>query len=422
MTATGCQDGPVARPAAPALLRRTAYRWVYLLLGGAIALALGTVLAWPLSVLAGAGLPGWLTGPLLLVVCVLPIGLVGALAAVRAVEGSAVAALVTEQLRSRPGPSTSWSQRWRTGLLLVLHVGAGAVAGVLLVIGLPTAVVLLTGLGDSDPTSVVGLALPTTAASRLGLALALVLLTVVGGTLLGRGMAAAAPRLLAGSTAERLAAAEASVSVLAGRDRLARELHDSVGHSLSLTGIQAGAARRLLTRDPVAAETAIRAAEDAARRAMVDLDHVLGLLREDGPAPTDAAPSPDLRDLGSLLDSSRAAGARVVAVVAGDLAALPAVVSREAFRIVQEGLTNVLRHAPDAACRLEVDATGTDLDLRLVNASAGATRGSSGGGRGLGGVRERVRDLRGSVSSGPDDAGCWQLAVRLPVHARGSRS
>ncbi|NAZ77820.1 histidine kinase, partial [Kineococcus sp. T13] len=306
-------------------------------------------------------------------------------------------------------------------------------AGALLVVGVPIAVLLALAAAGSGAAAAQlgGTPLPTAVGGRLLLAAGLVVAAAAAGELLGRGLALLAPRLLAGPAAERLAAAEAHVSVLAGRDRLARELHDSVGHSLSLVSVQAGAARRLLTRDPVAAEAALRAAEDASRRALVDLDHVLGLLREeDGAAPADAstaaaAPVPDLRELADLVGAARAAGVRADVAVRGDVAALPAVVSREAYRILQEGLTNALRHAPAAACRLAVDARGEDLVLEVANTAPGTARGEdpgagpSGGGRGLVGVRERVRDLRGSVRTGTGPDGTWRLLARLPVRARG---
>jgi signal transduction histidine kinase len=388
---------------------------VYLLLGAAFALAVGIVLAWPVQASVTAGLPIWAAVPLAALVVIGPIAAVGTLGAVRTVEGVAVSALLTGEPADPPAPSATWRQRARTSALLVLHVLAGGVAGTLLVVGLPSAV--LVAAGSDGAESLLGVRLPDRGA-QLAVAAALLVAVAVGGPLLGRAMAALAPRLLAGSTAERLAAAEESVSVLAGRDRLARELHDSVGHSLSLTSVQAGAARRLLTRDPAAAEQAIRAVEEAARRAMVDLDHVLGLLRDDA-GPGDSAPAPDLGDLDQLVGTARDAGAVVDLVVTGAPGTLPAVVSREAYRIVQEGLTNVLRHAPGAACRLEVDAAGRDLELRLTNTAPGGLTGAPGGGRGLVGLRERVRDLRGRVQTGLDDDGRWRLVVRLPVHARG---
>ena len=398
-------------------LRRSLHRWVYLLLGGAIALAIGVVLAWPVEVLVTSRLPAVPAVLLAALVVAAPVAALGALSATRSIEGVAVGALLTGRTDERPGPSTTTGQRARTALLLVLHVAAGGLASALLVVGLPTAVLLVA---TPDAGEVFGeLPLPEGTGGRLALAVVLLLAAVVGGDLLGRGLAGLAPRLLAESTAERLAAAEASVSLLVGRDRLARELHDSVGHSLSLVTVQAGAARRLMSRDPVAADEAIRATEDAARRALVDLDHVLGLIREESGGPGDVAPTPALRDLDQLVATARGAGARVDVHVTGPVGGLPAVVSREAYRIVQEGLTNVLRHAPGAACRLDVEAR-EDLQLRLVNDAAGSVPGASGGSRGLTGLRERARDLRGTVAVGPDDRGRWQLVVRLPVHARGS--
>jgi signal transduction histidine kinase len=411
-----CQDGAVVRAASTSpVLRRELHRWVYLLLGGAFALAVGVVLAWPVELLRTSGLPLVLAVPLAAVVVTAPLAAVGALAETRSVEGAAVGALLTGRAEERVGPSTTPAQRARTGLLLVLHVLAGGVAGALLVVGLPTAV-LLAATPDAGGLFG-GATVPGGWPVRLALGVLVAVAVVAGGDLLGRGLAILAPRLLAGSTAERLAAAEASVTLLAGRDRLARELHDSVGHSLSLVTVQAGAARRLLTRDPAAAETALRATEDAARRALVDLDHVLGLLREDSGGPSDTGPAPDLRDLDALVGAARDAGARVEVSVTGRVDALPAVVSREAYRIVQEGLTNALRHAPGAACRLEL-AAGGDLRIRLADDAPGTVPGASGGGRGLRGLRERVRDLRGDVDAGPGDDGRWVLAVRLPVHAR----
>ncbi|WP_171058188.1 sensor histidine kinase [Modestobacter altitudinis] len=399
-------------------VRRSLLRWLYLLIGGAIGVAVGIVLAWPAEAIATAGLPPVLAGLLVLLLVGTPVLAVGTLGEVRPVEAVAVGGLLAPGFPDRPGPAATWRQRGRTSLLLALHVLAGTVAGALLIVGLPAAVVI--GLDTGGGEDVFGVAVPAAWPARLLLALGLVGLTVVGGELLGRGLAALAPRLLAGPAAERLAAAEASVSVLTGRDRLARELHDSVGHALSLASVQAGAARRLLLRDPAAAEQAIRATEDATRRALVDLDHVLGLLREEEGTPGDVVPSPDLRDLDGLTATARAAGAEVDVAVTGAVAGLPAVVSREAYRIVQEGLTNVLRHAPGAACRVVVDASGDDLELRLVNATAGALAGGPGGGRGLRGVGERVQALRGQVHVGADPDGRWQLAVRLPVHARGA--
>ena len=399
---------------------RSLHRWLFLLIGGALGVAVGIVLTWPVQALVTAGLPPVVSVLLAVLVLGGPVAAIGLLAEVRPVEAVAVGGLLAGDFTGRPGPATTWPQRVRTAVLLAAHVLAGTLAGALLVIGVPTAVVLVATPGAAGAEDLLGVPVPQAWPLRLALAVGVLAVAAAGSELLGRGLAAVAPRLLADSTAERLALAEASVSVLSGRDRLARELHDSVGHELSLASVQAGAARRLLVRDPAAAEQAIRATEDATRRALVDLDHVLGLLREEERSAGEVAPVPDLRDLDALVATARAAGADVDVVVTGPVGSLPALVSREAYRIVQEGLTNLLRHAPDAAGRLLVDAAGGDLQLRLTNSSPGAATGGGGGGRGLRGVRERASDLRGEVRTGAGDDGRWELTARLPVHARGA--
>ncbi|GAB7193559.1 hypothetical protein NUM3379_42690 [Kineococcus sp. NUM-3379] len=408
-------------------VRAWAHRWVHLLLGAALALAFLAVAAWPLELLSRVlpAAPAAVAGTLLVLV---PVALVGTMGEVRRVEGAAVAALLTGGVPQHPQPATTWRQRGRTSLLFLLHVVAGGACGALLVVGAPVAALLVAAAAGSSSAAaqLTGLPVPQDAGARLAVAAALVAVTAAGGELLGRVLVVVAPRLLRDPAGERLAAAEAHVSVLAGRDRLARELHDSVGHSLSLVSIQAGAARRLLTRDPTAAESALRAAEDASRRALVDLDHVLGLLREETGGTPAAAPVPDLRDLDALVAAAGAAGTRVEPAVRGDVGALPAVVSREAYRIVQEALTNALRHAPGGACLVAVDAAGDDLVLDVRNTAPGGTAAAGragarpGGGRGLAGVRERVLDLRGSLEAGPGPDGTWRLVARLPVRARGT--
>jgi signal transduction histidine kinase len=415
----GWADAAVAAAGAAQALRAGLHRWVYLLVGAALAVAFVLVLAWPVQAVLDAAPAPLLAVAGALVVVLVPVALAGLVGPVRTVEGAAVAALLTGGDLERVPPAATWRQRSRTAALLVAHVLAGGVTGALLVAGLPVAVLLVTaaagGTGAAEDLAL--FPLPAGGPARLATGAALVVAALVGGDLLGRALRRLAPHLLASSPTERLAAAEAHVSVLAGRERLARELHDSVGHSLSLVSVQAGAARRLVTRDPAAAQDAMRATEDAARRALVDLDHVLGLLREEDAGPS-TAPTPDLRDLDRLVASSRSAGTRVDAQVDGDVGALPAVVSREAYRIVQEGLTNALRHAPGAACRVSVDAVGDDVVLTVANTAPGSVPGPHRGGRGLTGVRERVRDLHGRVEAGPGADGTWRLEARLPVRAR----
>ncbi len=157
----------------------------------------------------------------------------------------------------------------------------------------------------------------------------------------------AALPLLGPDQTEQIAELEAAADRAAERGRLARELHDSVGHALTVTTLQAAAAARLLDTDPPAARRALAAIEETGRSAMADLDHVLGLLRAEVPGAPPRAPARTLADLDALLDDARGTGADVR--LARDGAAppdVPRAVSQEAYRVVQEALTNALRHAP----------------------------------------------------------------------------
>ncbi|MEY6568590.1 sensor histidine kinase, partial [Streptomyces sp. PGLac3x] len=230
----------------------------------------------------------------------------------------------------------------------------------------------------------------------------------------------AAPVLLGPSPRERLERAERRAAELAVRNRLAREVHDSVGHALSAIALQATAARRLL--DGPAAEgrafagEALSAIEETARRTVGELDAVLGVLRESGPDPGTAAPGL-AEGLPALLARTRAAGCRVTVRGAPLPGALPPPLDREAYRIVQEGLANALKHAPGAPVLLRLERTATRLSVRLAQPLPPAPRGpSGGGGRGLAGVAERARLLGGSATAGPS-GGDWVLDVTLPTGA-----
>ncbi|WSG19396.1 histidine kinase [Nonomuraea sp. NBC_01738] len=244
----------------------------------------------------------------------------------------------------------------------------------------------------------------------------------------GALLARAATALLGPTPAERLASAEEHARTLAERNRLARELHDSVGHALSVVTLQATAAGRLLdlhAEDAAeaagtegaegespgderlgSARTAVEAIEQVARAALEDLDHVLGVLRESAAG---TAPQPTLADLDELV---RGSGARVRAEV-GDVRGVPAVVSREAYRLLQEALTNAIKHG-QGPVRLAAAVRDEALTLEVGNVSA--ARAGHGGGRGLDGMRERVRLLRGDMRAGPQ-GGEWQVSITLPLRS-----
>lgn len=387
-------------------------RWACLILGGALLMPYmmaGEVLT---TVLYGIGQPG---DPLLAVqpfvfLAVLPVvALTGLFLPVRALEATAAQALLGAQVEPPVrGRHRTWEERRRTAYWFSLHLALGGIVSGLTLAVLPFTVwtFLLPFIGN--PLHMLNLTVePGWQAAwwpLVGIASAAALLALP--TAAGHILSRLAPGLLGPSPDEQLAAAEETARELAERNRLARELHDSVGHALSVVTLQAAAAGRVLDRDPETARTALGAIEQAARAALEDLDHVLGVLREgDGPR----QPQATLADLDGLIRSS---GADVRPEV-GDLSAVPAVVSREAYRIVQEALTNAIKHG-QGPVRLAAAVQGHDLELEVSN-RAGSAEGP-GGGRGVAGMRERVQLLRGSMQAGAAD-GQWRVSVRLPLRS-----
>ncbi|GAA1159302.1 histidine kinase [Kribbella jejuensis] len=411
------------------LWRTSTYlRWVYLLLGAALVLAFMLVDSALGAVVSDLELPNVATGILWVVLGLVPPVALGLLPAVREVQGIAVESLLAVRFEERPlGPSRTWAQRRRTTVWFCLHLLAGGVVGVLstIVFGLgaiwlaapfrsPGARDVVPGWKYQVRGNWTDLWMPVAAIAGLA---ALFLLSSAVGALL----AYLAPRVLGPTAAERIELLEKQTATLAERNRLARELHDSVGHALSLVTIQAAAARRVLASDPEFAETALAAMETSARAALADLDHVLGLLRDDRRPGARTAPQATLGGLDRLVEATRAGGISVEVERTGDLEQLPAAVSREAYRIVQEGLTNAIRHAGrppgELAVQLSICLDTSGLRLSVTNPVSGRSD-HSGGGRGVAGIRERVAVLEGSVDAGPinlPDGPGWQLAVQLPV-------
>ncbi|WP_053707368.1 sensor histidine kinase [Streptomyces sp. NRRL B-3648] len=241
---------------------------------------------------------------------------------------------------------------------------------------------------------------------------------------------------------ERESAAEAAIA--AERDRIARELHDIVSHNVSLMVVQASAAREVLGTMPDEAATALRAVEDAGRGAMTDLRHLLGLLApaQDGtdgdpgpaadpaadrgatPVRTPLAPQPGLDRLGPLVDRISFAGLPVEVRVSGEPRSLPQGVDVTAYRIVQEALTNALRHGDGGKAQVTVRYADHALRVEILNtgpsvltgtAPAGPGRHAQGTGRGLLGLRERVAVYGGDLDARRRLGGGFRVRARIPL-------
>jgi signal transduction histidine kinase len=225
---------------------------------------------------------------------------------------------------------------------------------------------------------------------------------------LGELITAIAHRLLGPSPTERLAALEERTEQLLERSRIARELHDSIGHALTVAVVQAGAARA--AGDPAFTDRALGAIEDTGRAALEDLDRVLGVLRE---AERPASSRPTLTEADRLLESARTSGAKVDAEVRGPVESVPGPVSREGYRILQESLTNVLRHAGGVPVRVRIEVRDGLLGLEVRNPLTADIPGP-GRGSGLRGIRERAALLGGRARTGPHE-GDWQVHVELPL-------
>jgi signal transduction histidine kinase len=306
-------------------------------------------------------------------------------------------------------PSRTWADRGRLLVWLVVRVELGVLAGQLTALAVRLVWASLSLSSGTRPV----LDVPVAAAVPLSVAVLLALVYALAG--LGALTAVVARRLLHPSAAERLAAQQARTERLLERTRLATELHDSIGHALTVTLLQAGAAREVAGRDPAFVDGALAAIEESARHAVADLERVLALLRDTSQPPA----APTLADVDRLVRSAEAAGAPVDLEVAGPVADLPPVVSREGYRIVQEALTNALRHAGTVPIRVRIDVGADALHVVVSNpvpvplpVGTGIRTGS-----GVQGLQERAAVLGGTALTGPVEDE-WRIAVRLPLVGR----
>ncbi len=215
--------------------------------------------------------------------------------------------------------------------------------------------------------------------------------------------------------------AERSQAVIGERLRIARDLHDLVGHGLSTIAVQSGAARLALDADDVVtARRSLGAVEDASRGALAEMRQLLGVLRM---GEADPVPAAGLDRLDALAETARAAGHQVTVDRTGPLDAVPPVAALAAMRVLQEGLTNVTRHAPGAAIAIALHASDNSLTIEVTDdgtdSARGGTDGAAEGDRpsyGLLGLRERVAAAGGTLEAGPrNDAPGWRLSAQLPL-------
>jgi signal transduction histidine kinase len=215
---------------------------------------------------------------------------------------------------------------------------------------------------------------------------------------------------------EREREAEARAAVAEERTRIARELHDVVGHSVTVMTVQAGAARMLVETDPAAARDRLLAVESSGREALAEMRRLLEVLREADDSDS-LGPQPDVADVGRLVADARAAGSDVELAVEGKPVALPPGEALAAYRIVQEALTNARKHASGSRVDVQVRYTPEALELAVENEADGIVSETwdDGSGHGVIGMRERVSLYGGELDVGPRPEGGFAVRARLPI-------
>ncbi|AQZ64535.1 Putative two-component system sensor kinase [[Actinomadura] parvosata subsp. kistnae] len=214
--------------------------------------------------------------------------------------------------------------------------------------------------------------------------------------------------------------AEGAQAVLEERARIARELHDVVAHHMSVIAIQAEAVPLKAAGDAAQLEAGLAEIRGLSLEAIAQLRQVLGVLR-DPQGRTDTAPQPGLDRIDELVSNARAAGLAVVVKRSGSLGGQSQAVELSAYRIVQESLSNVMRHAPGATVAVEITRRGDELRLRVANGPGTGPREASGGaGQGLVGMRERAALLGGTLEAGPTGGGGFEVRATLPITERES--
>jgi signal transduction histidine kinase len=207
----------------------------------------------------------------------------------------------------------------------------------------------------------------------------------------------------------------ARATVADERARIARELHDLVAHNVSVMVVQAAGARRIAQADPARAEEAMAEVERTGRAALAEMRRMIVVMRQDGESAT-LAPQPGLYDIDTLMDTARAAGLPVHVRVEGEPRQLSPATDVSAYRILQEGLTNTLKHAGPACAEVLLRYGNGHIELEILDDGRGMD-GTNGNvdGHGLVGMRERVAFCSGTLETGPRPEGGYRVRATLPV-------
>jgi signal transduction histidine kinase len=217
-----------------------------------------------------------------------------------------------------------------------------------------------------------------------------------------------------GALLARELAARASEAVAEERARIARELHDLVAHNVSVMVIQAGAERHALSDDQKATRDTLESIEQSGRQALTEARRLLGMLRRDGER-EELEPQPGVEQIDGLVEQVRKAGLKVALHVEGEPVALPAGLDLCVYRVVQEGLTNALKHAGRAHADVRLRYAPRALDVEISDDGRGESTNGDGAGHGLIGMRERVALYGGTFEAGRRDGGGFEIRAHLPL-------
>ncbi len=326
------------------------------------------------------------------------------------------------------GSSLAWRRRYPLGSYLVSSAALLTIAAAFYDAGLypyPNAIGLYSvGAFATRPKAVVGLVVGLVGVASYWALVPPVDVPWLPGILVAgwalawvAGQGEAHRRRAAAELARRVRDADArreserAAAVAEERTRIAHEVHDIVGHALNVMVLQAGAGRRVLERDPDASAAALATVESVGREALAELDGALDAL--DGPALR--RPSRGVADLDELVSRFTAAGVRIELRVAPAPRPLPVEVDHALYRVAQEALTNVVKHAPGAPAEVEVTWSDDAVHLRVSDGASPSAGPADASGRGLVGIRERVEGAGGRVDAGPDPRGGWSVRCTLPV-------